>query len=176
MKIFTKTLIASALLSSVTMANAASLQADATVTAKVVEPARLTLSFTPGADISLNDKNGIDEGVKFGQLSLKGYKSGTAFADVDFTDTYGNSASIVLQNVDGNLDNGKFNAYIKYNDKFMFVNGDSADEGDHGGGVIEGAMSDAGEKFDLVTAEHYADGTVRPGTYSAVVTAVVKNQ
>lgn len=162
--IFSLSAIALALLGSSAVANAADLTANTNVTATVVEPAKLELTYEEGAPLVI--KNGeIEQNAIVGVLDLSGYKAGTSTESVNFTDAAGEQGALTLTSADGK---SHFTAKIETaeNGNEPKVNGQALFDSFQ-------AMTGENQKFNVLvrTAED-----VTAGAYTDAVTVTVSNQ
>ncbi|NJZ74393.1 hypothetical protein [Escherichia coli] len=161
--------IALALLGSSAMANAADLTTETTVTATVVEPAKLTLTYAEGDPIIIKDGIFDPTGLVIGTFTLSGYKSGTHSTSVNFTDAAGTPGLLTLTPTSKNDDVEPFTVYL--------MSGlDGAFEPQvNGSGYLDspGVLADGSQ--DFVVQPNRGDD-ISAGNYSDNVTVTVSNQ
>ncbi|EAW9514866.1 hypothetical protein F3V92_22505 [Salmonella enterica] len=166
MKRPSKISLAIALLGSAFISNAADLTANTTIKATVVEPSKLSLTYTEGAPLNIKDGD-FEENVEVGYFDLSGYKPGTSTADVNFTDATGEPTALTLHSLDGN-----------YNLTLKIENGDHSGEPNVNNQIVGlGYGTMTGEKFKFrVLSRLPGDDGIIAGKYSDAVTLTVSNQ
>lgn len=166
MKRPSKISLAIALLGSAFISNAADLTANTTIKATVVEPSKLSLTYTEGAPLNIKDGD-FEQNVEVGYFDLSGYKPGTSTADVNFTDATGQPSFLTLHSLEGN-----------YNLTLKLVNGDYSGEphvNNESIGEDYGTMTGEHFKFRVLSGLPGGNGVIA-GKYSDAVTVTVSNQ